>query len=76
MLEGAQRHSALVRRTDLEWVVIRPPRRSNDPYSGDWRAGSLRLRPPAKMDRMDMAEVMLGQVELAEWVGKSAMVGN
>jgi hypothetical protein len=76
MLEDAQRHPDLIRKTDLEWVVVRPPRLSNDPYSGDWQAGYLRLGPTAKMARADLAEFMLRQVETDEWVGESPMVAN
>lgn len=76
MLEDAQRHADLIRKTDLEWVVVRPPRLSNDPYSGDWQAGYLRLGPTAKMARADLAEFMLRQVETDEWVGESPMVAN
>jgi putative NADH-flavin reductase len=76
MLADAQRHADLIRETDLDWVVVRPPRLTNESYSGDWRAGALQLGPTATMARSDLAEFMLQQVESDEWVGASPMVAN
>ena len=76
MLEDAQRHADRIRASDQEWVVVRPPRLSNDPYSGDWRAGYLQLGPLDSMSRADLAEFMLQQVESDEWVRESPMVTN
>lgn len=76
MLADAQRHTDLIRDTDLDWVVVRPPRLTNEPYSGDWRAGYLRLGPTSTMARADLAAFMLRQVETDEWIHESPMVTN
>jgi len=76
MLADAQQYTDLTRDTDLDWVVVRPPRLTNEPYSGDWRAGYLQLGPMDSMSRVDLTEFMLQQVESDEWVHESPMVAN
>jgi hypothetical protein len=76
MLADAQQYTDLTRDTDLDWVVVRPPRLTNEPYSGDWRAGYLQLGPMDLMSRVDLTEFMLQQVESDEWVHESPMVAN
>jgi putative NADH-flavin reductase len=76
MLEDAQRHTDMIRRTDLDWTVVRPPRLTDEPYTGEWHAGYMKLGPTSTMGREDLAEFMLQQVESDEWVGESPMVAN
>lgn len=76
MLADAHRHADLIRETDLDWVVVRPPRLVNAAYSGEWQAGYLTLGPTSSMSRADLAEFLLRQVESDEWVGRSPMVSN
>jgi putative NADH-flavin reductase len=76
MLDDAQRHADVVRASDLDWVVVRPPRLTNEPATGQWRAGYLKLGPMATLTREDLAEFMLQQVETDDWVGESPMVVN
>ena len=76
MLDDAQRHTDMIRRTGLDWTVVRPPRLTDEPYTGEWHAGYMKLGPTSKMGREDLAEFMLQQVESDEWISESPMVAN
>jgi putative NADH-flavin reductase len=76
MLQDAQRHTDLIRSSDLDWVIVRPPRLTNEPYNGNWRAGYLKLGPTSTMARADLAEFMLQQVRADQWSGELPMVAN
>ncbi len=76
MLDDAQRHADLIRCTDLNWIVVRPPRLTNGAPTGAWQAGYLTLGPMSILTREDLAEFMLQQVEGDEWVRESPMVAN
>lgn len=76
MLQDAQRHSDVIRETDLDWTIVRPPRLNDDEPTGETRAGYLDLGFSDQITRADLASFMLDQVESDEWVGELPMVAN
>jgi putative NADH-flavin reductase len=59
MLEDARRHAELIRATDLDWTIVRPPRLTNGPHTGTYRTGYLQMGPMASIARADVADFML-----------------
>ena len=59
MLHDAERHAELLRASDLEWTLVRPPRLSDGEKKGDYRTGYLKLGPREQISRADLAEFML-----------------
>jgi putative NADH-flavin reductase len=60
----------LVRRSELDWVIVRPTALTNGPRKGDYRAGSdighwLR---PTTISRADTADFMLKQVTATDYL--------
>lgn len=55
----AEAQFALVRRSGLDWVVVRVPRMVAGPRTGRYRNGLLRLGPGASISRADAADAML-----------------
>jgi putative NADH-flavin reductase len=76
MLQDAQAHADRVIQSDLDWTVVRPPRLTDEPATGQIRAGIMKLGPSSSISRADLATFMLDQVESDEWVGKAPMVAG
>ncbi len=62
VLEDDRRHVETIRESDLEWVIVRPSRLSDEEPSGNFRSGYLPPGPDARIARADLAEFMLDQL--------------
>jgi putative NADH-flavin reductase len=64
-----------VEKSDLKWTIVRPPRLTDGPKLGNYRAGeSIRLDIASGISRADVADFMLKQVEDTEFVRKKPSV--
>jgi putative NADH-flavin reductase len=75
VLEDAEEHVERVRGTDLEWTVVRAPRLTEKPGSGDYRAGDVDLGFES-VARADVARFVLDCVEGREYVREMPKVGR
>ena len=65
-----------VEKSRLEWTIVRPPRLTDGPRQGRYRAGErIPLSIRSGMSRGDVADFMLDQVEGVEFVNKKPSVG-
>lgn len=65
-----------VGRSGLKWTIVRPPRLTDGPRKGSYRAGErIPLNIASGMSRADVADFMLNQVEREEFVNKKPSVG-
>lgn len=69
-----EREAELIRATDLEWVLVRPPRVVPGERTGDYRAFPDRV-PSPKITQGDVADLMLKCVTSDEWVRKAPIPG-
>ncbi|PKL76898.1 MAG: NmrA family transcriptional regulator [Candidatus Melainabacteria bacterium HGW-Melainabacteria-1] len=58
-MADAQRHAALLQASELCWTLVRPSRLTDQPPSGSYRCGSLKLGLNAQIARADLADFML-----------------
>lgn len=58
------REEALIKQSTLDWVIVRPPRLTNGPYTGRYRSGEdVRERTLlASISRADVADFMVKQL--------------
>jgi len=58
------REEALIKRSALDWVIVRPPRLTNGPYTGRYRSGEgVREKSLlASISRADVADFMVKQL--------------
>jgi putative NADH-flavin reductase len=64
LFEDNVRTEALVRESDLDWVVVRPAILTDGPRTGAYRTGPpLRFGLRSRIARADVAELMLRQVD-------------
>jgi putative NADH-flavin reductase len=66
---------AIVRASDLDWTIVRPPRLTSGPRTGCYAVTADRLPPAsggstASLRRADLAHFLLDEVERAEYVRK------
>jgi putative NADH-flavin reductase len=74
MLEDARRHAELIRATDLDWTIVRPPRLTNGPHTGTYQTGYLQMGPMASIARADVADFMLRCATSDDFIGEEPML--
>ena len=62
VVDAKQRECELLRDSGLDWVIVRPPRITDGPLTGSYRAGEIRIGPRSRISRADVAHFMLRQV--------------
>jgi putative NADH-flavin reductase len=61
----------VLRASDLDWTIFRPPRLTNKPVTGHYRTAlGQNLRGGALISRADVAHAMLAALEQRETIGK------
>jgi putative NADH-flavin reductase len=63
VMKDHAREEGLIQRSTLDWVIVRPPRLTNGPYTGRYRSGEdVRERTLlASISRADVADFMVKQ---------------
>lgn len=74
VLEDAAEHVQRVRATDLDWTVVRAPRLTDGPGTGEYRAGDVHLGFDA-VARADVARFVLACLEDDRHVREMPKVG-
>ena len=76
VLADHARKEDLIRRSALDWVIVRPPRLTNGPYTGNYRSGEdVRERTLlASISRADVAEFMVKQLTDDRYVHRTPAV--
>ena len=75
MLEDKERQEEAIRRSGLDWTIVRPPRYTDEPEGGDYRMiadGGGRL---GKIGRADLANFMLDQLDDYSYIRKAVVIG-
>lgn len=75
VLEDAERHAEVVKGSGLDWVIVRAPRLTDGPATGEFRVGSVGKNSGTKISRADVAGFMLRQLTDDTYVGKAPMIG-
>ena len=72
--EAKEREYEVITATDLEWVLVRPPRIVEGEATGTYRVLPDRV-PSSKISQGDVAHLMLACVEGDAWVRKAPIPG-
>lgn len=67
---------AIIRGSSLDWVIVRPPRLTEGPYTGKYRSGEDISEGmfTASISRADVADFMLGQLAQDRYVRRAPAV--
>ena len=68
-----ERQEAVVRESDLDWTIVRPPHLTDGPRTGSYRHGfsPTDTEIKGKISRADVADFMLSQLTDDAYVGKA-----
>ncbi len=74
-MRDKERMEALIRRSGVDWTILRPPALSNGPRTGRYRLGTgLRMRVTSKISRADLADGLLQQIGDATYVRQTPAI--
>lgn len=65
----------ILRRSDVDWTVLRPPRLTNGPATGRYRTAADHLRGARTISRADLADAVLRQLDDRRSVRTAVGVG-
>lgn len=68
VLEDGRRHVEVIRESGLDWTVVRAPRLTDGPRTGQYRTGYVGRESGTKVSRADVAEFMVAQVGDEAWI--------
>jgi putative NADH-flavin reductase len=74
VLADSENYNRLVQNSGLDWTVVRGPMLTNDPYTGNYRAGYLGGDSKVRVARADIAEFVVKQLNTSEWMHKAPVV--
>jgi len=74
VLNDAVRHAEVLRASGLQWTVVRGPRLTDEPEKGHYRVGWVGVNASTKVGRADLANFILGEVEVNEFAGQMPFV--
>ena len=66
----------LVRASGLDWTIVRVPMLTDEPATGQVKAGMVGKGMGARISRADMADFMLEQVKNSDYVRKAPAISN
>ena len=69
-------HADVIRKTNLDWTIVRGPMLTNDPAKGDYKVGHVGTIPGIKLTRPDLADFMLAEFEQGNYVRDMPFVTN
>jgi putative NAD(P)-binding protein len=75
-LEDKERQEEVIRRSHLDWNIVRPPRYTDKPESGEYLVIADSGGRVGKIGRADLANFMLGQLDDHSYVRKAVVVGH
>ncbi len=63
VLNDAVKHAEVLKESGLDWVVVRGPRLTNDPATGEYRVGWVGVNSGMKLTRADLSDFLVKQLE-------------
>ncbi|WP_375578675.1 SDR family oxidoreductase [Marivirga tractuosa] len=67
ILKDAILHAEILRKSNLNWMIVRGPRLTNDKPKGHYRVGWVGVNASTKISRADLADFIVKQIELDEF---------
>jgi len=76
VIKDAEAHAELIRKSGLEYVLVRGPRLTDGPYTGSYKLGFIGKESGTQASRADVADFMLKQLTSDAWLGKAPLVSS
>lgn len=76
-MRDKERMEALIRASDVQWTIVRPPALSNRAHSGAYRTGTgLKIRLTSKISRADLADFLLREAATPASTGQTPAIAG
>ncbi len=74
VLRDAKRHAEVIKTSGLDWVIVRAPRLTDGPRSGEYHVGYVGKNSGTKISRADVADFMLRQSTDDKYLHQQPMI--
>ena len=74
VLEDAERHAEVIKQSGLDWTIVRAPRLTDGPATGEYRVGPVGQDSGIKVSRADVAGFMLRGLTDGSYVGQAPTI--
>ena len=74
VLEDAEQHAEVIRGSGLDWTIVRAPRLTDGPETGEYRVGTVGQNSGTKISRADVASFMLRGLRNDAYVSQAPMI--
>ena len=74
ILNDAIAHAELLKKSNINWIIVRGPRLTNQPKVGKYRVGWVGVDASSQIGRADLADFLLKQVESSQFIGQMPFV--
>ena len=61
VLADAEQHADVIKRSDLDWIIVRGPRLTEGPEKGEYRVGMIGKNSGTQISRSDLSDFLLLQ---------------
>lgn len=74
-MRDKERMESLIRASDVQWTIVRPPALSNRAHTGAYRTGvDLKIRLTSKVSRADLAHFLLREATTPAFTGRTPAI--
>ena len=74
VLKDAENHVDVIRKSNLDWVIVRGPMLKDGPYTGNYRIGWVGVNTSSRISRADLADFLLKQATDTTYLGQAPLV--
>lgn len=76
VLKDAENHAEAIRKSDLDWVIVRGPMLNDGPHTGSYHVGWVGVNTGARISRADLADFILKQTTDTTYLRQAPMVSD
>ncbi|CCH55268.1 Flavin reductase Short=FR [Fibrisoma limi BUZ 3] len=69
-------HAELIKKSGLDWTIVRGPMLTEDPAKGSYKVGYVGTVPGIKLTRADLADFIMNEFETGQYLHKMPFVTN
>lgn len=76
ILKDAILHAEILRKSNLDWMIVRGPRLTNETPKHNYRVGWVGVNASTKISRADLADFIVKQIESDEFIHQMPFVSE
>jgi putative NADH-flavin reductase len=76
VLRDAENHAEAIKKSNLDWVIVRGPMLNEGPYTGKYRVGWVGVNTGSRISRADLADFLLKQTTDTTYLRQAPMVSD